>query len=662
MKQLLSLLLSAGIFGSVFCADTFNLTAKGKPCIALKVLSHYAPVIRAENEFRNLLRAGLGLRDYDGNRGYYRLQLAVAGDGTCRKADEAMEKAGLNRAKLGTEGFLLAKDGKRSYILCAYSPKGVLNGVYKIMEKTLGIVAPRPLDGLDFPYPAAKAVPLELPYSEAPAFQIRGLSISSATTRNPQTPLYDWMGRNLMNYRGLSLPAYFDLEWSLEPYGFLMNAGGHSFHQWLPPSEYFKEHPEYYSLINGKRSAAAKGAQITLGNPEVIDIIVEKMIAYKKKYPKMQVLPFGYNDSWSNGFGWGDDPLDQKLDSPNDFPKPGSRRPRTYSTRYIKAANQIIERVNKVFPDVKLAVYAYHFVMMQPPDAPVHPNLIVSFAPLYKCCRHAINDPMCPRNRLINEWLVAWSRKTGNIIMRDYYMSTNFNTPLMPLHLIQKELRYYKSLGLLGATPETNPDGPNGGNVYGKEYFKWLRRAPQDYELSWDAAALSHFALARLLWNPDEPLEEIVGLFCRSHYGPEAGKVMTQYHLMIDKNIETASHPGEKPSKPEKGDFLNTGEWCLCWNWEHQIGNYAAELFLTRDPAAVEKNAMPLLTLLYQAWKLAFDSDNRLVVERVAKDLHLMEKYLLSFGYELSRSSLTRHQPPRFNRIAKKDIIVHEKD
>lgn len=659
MKKIVCLLLlfcCAWIAGAI---DTFSPIAKGKPCIALKVLSHYAPVIRAENEFRNFMRAALGLSDYDGNRGYYTLQLAVAGDGSSGKADEAMAKAGLNFEKLGVEGFLLAKDGKRSYILCAYSPKGVLNGVYKIMEKTLGIVSPRPLTGLEFPYPVEKAVPLALPYWEAPAFSIRGLSASGATHRNPQPDFHDWMGRNLMNCRGLGQTSYFDMAWALEPYGFLRNIGGHSFHQWLPPSEYFKKHPEYYSLIGGKRVAAGKGAQIALGNPEVIDIIVSKMIEYKKKYPELQVLPFGYNDSWTNGFGWGEDPLDQKLDSPNDLPKPGSKRPRTYSTRYIKAANQVIERVNKVFPDVKLAVYAYHFVMMQPPDAPIHPNLVVAFAPLYKCCRHAINDPVCPRNKLINEWLVGWSEKTKNIIVRDYYMSTNFNTPLMPLYLIKKELQYYKSLGLLGATPETHPDGPNGGNVYGKEYFKWLRRAPQDYELSWDASGLSHFALARLLWNPDESLEDIVSLYCRNYYGPQVGKVMTQYHLAVDKNIENSSHPGEKPSKPEKGDFLNSGDWCLCWNWEHQIGNYAAELFMTKDPEAVGKNAMPLLKPLYQSWKLAFESDNRLVVERVAKDLNLMEKYLLSCGYELSRTSLARFQTPRFNRVAKKDIIVH---
>ena len=657
---LLPVLLSAAFV--LTGAETFSPVAKGQPCIEVKVLSHEAPVIRAENEFRALLRAGLGISDYDGNRGYYTLQLAVAGDGTCDKADEAMKNAGLSYEKLGPEGFLLAKDTKRSYILCAYSGKGVLNGVYKNLEKTLGIVSPRPLAALEFPFPAEKVTPLEVPFWEAPAFPVRGLSVSGATHRNPQNDFHDWMGRNLMNFRGLGLSGYLDMGWSLKPYGFQSSVGGHSFHQWLPPSEYFAKHPEYYALLNGKRSAASKGAQITLGNPEVIDIIVEKMIAYKKQYPEMKVLPFGYNDSWTNGFGWGDDPLDLKLDSPNDLPKPDSKRPRTYSTRYIKAANQVIERVNKVYPDVKLAVYAYHFSMMQPPDAPVHPNLVVAFAPLYKCCRHAINDPMCPRNKLINEYLVGWSKKTKNIVIRDYYMSTNFNTPLMPLYLIQKELQYYKSLGLLGATPETNPDGPNGANVYGKEYFKWLRRTPQDYELSWDSAGLSHFALARLLWNPDEKLEDIVGIYCRNYYGPEAGKSMALYHLAVDKNIELSSHPGEKPAKPEKGDFLNSGEWCVCWNWEHQIGNYAAELFQTRNPSEVGKNAMPLLNPLYQAWKDAFESDNRLVVERVGRDMSLMEKYLLSSGYELSRSSLSRFEKPRFNRTAGKDTIVHEKE
>ena len=651
MKKLL--FLSALLLGawSLNGAEVFIPAKNNRPIVQIKVFSHYAPIIKAENEFREIMRHALGVRDYDGNSGYYTIQFGIAGDNSCPAADELMKKHGMTPEKLGRDGFLFDKVSKKSFLLCAYHPKGVLNGVYKILEKTLGVVSPRPLVGLERPFPVTKVTPLALPYSEVPAFEIRTFGLSGVAHRNPQYHMLDWQARNLMSSGGSrNITGYFDAGWSHEPYGFFRTINGHSFHFWLPPKDYFKTHPEYYSLIDGKRVAAVKGAQIALGNPEVVDIIVKRMLAYKKEHPEMKFLPFGCNDTWTNGFGWGDDPLCMKLDSPRDYPKPGSKRPRTFSTRYIKTANKIIDRLNKVFPDLQLSVYAYHYVMMQPPDAPVHPNLQVSFCPLYKCCRHAINDPMCPRNRMFHEWLLGWAKKTKNIFIHDYYQSTNVNTPLMPLYLIKKEIKYYHSLGIKGLASELSSDGPNGGNVYGKEYFAWLRSTPRDFETRWDAAGLGYFAFTRLLWNPDEPLEDIVKLYCDNYYGEAAGKYMAQYHLMVSRNLEISSHPGEKPSTPVEGDFVNTGEWCLCWNWNHKVSSYAAQLFMATDPDGIRKNATELMIPLLKAWKAACDSQNRLVVERVGKDIELMEKYLLSAGFEVSRKSY-RTFKPKFTRI-----------
>ena len=651
MKKLLvlsTLLLGIWVLNG---AEVFIPAKNNRPIVQIKVFSHYAPIIKAENEFREIMRHALGVRDYDGNSGYYTIQFGIAGDNSCPAADELMKKHGMTPEKLGRDGFLFDKVSKKSFLLCAYHPKGVLNGVYKILEKTLGVVSPRPLVGLERPFPVTKVTPLALPYSEVPAFEIRTFGLSGVAHRNPQYHMLDWQARNLMSSGGSrNITGYFDAGWSHEPYGFFRTINGHSFHFWLPPKDYFKTHPEYYSLIDGKRVAAVKGAQIALGNPEVVDIIVKRMLAYKKEHPEMKFLPFGCNDTWTNGFGWGDDPLCMKLDSPRDYPKPGSKRPRTFSTRYIKTANKIIDRLNKVFPDLQLSVYAYHYVMMQPPDAPVHPNLQVSFCPLYKCCRHAINDPMCPRNRMFHEWLLGWAKKTKNIFIHDYYQSTNVNTPLMPLYLIKKEIKYYHSLGIKGLASELSSDGPNGGNVYGKEYFAWLRSTPRDFETRWDAAGLGYFAFTRLLWNPDEPLEDIVKLYCDNYYGEAAGKYMAQYHLMVSRNLEISSHPGEKPSTPVEGDFVNTGEWCLCWNWNHKVSSYAAQLFMATDPDGIRKNATELMIPLLKAWKAACDSQNRLVVERVGKDIELMEKYLLSAGFEVSRKSY-RTFKPKFTRI-----------
>ena len=51
--------------------------------------------------------------------------------------------------------------------------------------------------------------------------------------------------------------------------------GVHTFDRFLPPSEFFGTHPEYYSLINGERTC--NQAQLCLTNPDVLDIVAERL-------------------------------------------------------------------------------------------------------------------------------------------------------------------------------------------------------------------------------------------------------------------------------------------------------------------------------------------------------------------------------------------------
>ncbi len=51
--------------------------------------------------------------------------------------------------------------------------------------------------------------------------------------------------------------------------------GGHSYYSWLPAEKYFKDHPEYFALINGKRTA--DGNHLCGSNPEVRDILIREI-------------------------------------------------------------------------------------------------------------------------------------------------------------------------------------------------------------------------------------------------------------------------------------------------------------------------------------------------------------------------------------------------
>lgn len=71
----------------------------------------------------------------------------------------------------------------------------------------------------------------------------------------------------------------------------------HTFYQFMPPSEFYDEHPEYYSLIDGKR--IHERAQLCLTNPDVLDIITERLKQAIKENPSNLIYSVSQND-WKN--------------------------------------------------------------------------------------------------------------------------------------------------------------------------------------------------------------------------------------------------------------------------------------------------------------------------------------------------------------------------
>ena len=622
----------------------FNLVNRNTPVMGVKIMGHDPALVHARKEFIDIMCAVTGTA-YRGS-GYYQLIMAVAGNESSAEAEKAVKECKVTREMLGDDGFLLHYLGGKKFVLTAYSGRGILNGVYKIFQKNLDTVFTRPSADLVFPPRKLQVTPIKLPYIDKPVFPMRGFSVTASVWLYENASIYNYMSRNCANMPGAS-PASLEATAGVRmKYDFLQKAGGHTFYYWLPASIYAKDHPEYFGVDkNGKPNKKFyHGGQIAMGHPEVNDIIVKRMIAYKKKHPTIEYIAFGYNDTDGEGIGFGDDKWSVKLDSPNDYPKKGSDRKRTYSTRYIKTANEIISRVNKVYPDLKMHVYAYHWWMIQAPDCEVHPNLLVEFAPLYKCTIHSISDDNCLRNSIFKENLSNWAKKTKNIYFRDYFGSSG-RYPLFPLQIVQDELKFYKSLGIGGAAPETRPDGPDGANLKGNQHMpRWLKPDAPTYTTFWDANALMHFVFLQLLWDPDQKIETLVQQFCRNYYGDAVGKLMAAYHLEINRRFLASGNPGK--TVPRKSDFVDATPWCFCWNWEKQIGDYAGRL-VDRKLSAKERRASAdkLLKLIAAARAAAGKTENAIVRTRVEKDFELFRIYMLSLGYEISNQ-----KPDRFNR------------
>ncbi len=66
----------------------------------------------------------------------------------------------------------------------------------------------------------------------------------------------------------------------------------------MPPAKHFKDHPEYFSLIDGKRRA--ERSQLCLTNPDVLRIAIEQVETWIKEHPDATIFSVSQND-WE---GW----------------------------------------------------------------------------------------------------------------------------------------------------------------------------------------------------------------------------------------------------------------------------------------------------------------------------------------------------------------------
>jgi hypothetical protein len=67
--------------------------------------------------------------------------------------------------------------------------------------------------------------------------------------------------------------------------GYVPEARVHTFNRFLPAKNFFKTHPEYYALRDGKR----QHTQLCLTNKEVLQYVTDSVAAWFGRYPEAKV-------------------------------------------------------------------------------------------------------------------------------------------------------------------------------------------------------------------------------------------------------------------------------------------------------------------------------------------------------------------------------------
>lgn len=277
--------------------------------------------------------------------------------------------------------------------------------------------------------------------------------------------------------------------------------GVHTFYPLMPPSEFFSDHPEYYSLIDGKR--IHDHAQLCLSNPDVNGIITERIKKTMRDNPDYLIYDVSQND-WHNPC--------QCKNCQAIVKREGSE-----SGIIIWFVNQVAEAVEKEFPDKFVGTLAYQYTRTPPKNIRPRDNVVVRLCSIECCFAHDFKT--CPENRSFLKDLETWSSIAPHMYIWDYVV--NFSHYLMP----------YPNFKVLQSNIQTFRDNNSIGIM---EQAAYQSRGGEFSELR-------AYLISKLLWNPDCDVENVIDDFMSGYYG-RSGMFVREYFDLLQGRIRAETH------------------------------------------------------------------------------------------------------------------------
>ena len=357
---------------------------------------------------------------------------------------------------LESDGFLIITKGK-SLVILGGRENGLLNGVYSFMEQYLDCRM----------------------YTSNTVVIPKRKSIRLPEIRDYQVPVFKYRD---VHYRDAYKPEF--AEWHGLEYIFQtrMALGVHSFDRLVPPEVWFDTHPEYYSLIDGKR---LNKSQLCLSNEELVDVVEASLRKEMSKKPQIKYWGVGQNDN---------DRYCQCTRCSVIDEREGSQ-----SGSVLHFINQIANR----FPDKTIVTLAYHYSRKTPKYIKPAENVNIFLCSI-ECnrSRPIIDDP---QSKGFMEDLQNWGEVTDNIWVWDYVVHfSGYVSPFPNLRTLQPNIQLF-------AENNAKAMFQQGDNYGGGEFSE-----------------LKAYLIAKLLWNPFLDIDSIRNDFLNGYYG-EAGMYIGQY-------------------------------------------------------------------------------------------------------------------------------------
>lgn len=393
---------------------------------------------------------------------------------------------------LPEEAFVV-RTHRRDLYLAGHGDRGTLYAVYSFLEDHLAARWYAP-DATVLPSQNVVRVP-ELKETQLPAFNYRATDEVIVFGNAP------WDAHLKLN--GTAVPDQADLGGINR----LFN-GAENFYDLVPPARYFAEHPDYYSLVDGKRKSSPD-SQLCLSSPGVFKVVVEALIAEAKANPKELTLGLSPNDARN-----GSCQCDACRAADARFGAPAGT--------LLDFVNRVAVAVQAALPDRKIWVetLAYQYTQQPPSPGAIAPadNVLICLAPIHACDGHPLASD--PQNKESNEALLGW-KKTAPGHLQVWHYVTDFAHYLLPYpdwDELSADVPYYQTNGVSGIFFE----GDSQGNCEFQVMQTWV--------------------MAHLLWNPHQDVWGLLRDFCDGYYGQAGPDIYTFLRLFHDRLQQPGVH------------------------------------------------------------------------------------------------------------------------
>ena len=266
---------------------------------------------------------------------------------------------------------------------------------------------------------------------------------------------------------------------------FADNLWVHTFDRLLPASIYGAEHPEYYAFVNGRRRPGA-ASQWCLTNPEVLEIVAQRVDSIFRANPGIRMLSVSQNDSQTHCTCDACRAIDESEGSP--------------SGTIIYFLNKLAGR----FPDKEFSTLAYLYSVPPPRHIKPLPNVNIMLCNID--CYREVTLAENPSGKSFLESMEGWAKISDNIFVWDYGINfDNYISPFPNFHILQPNMELFRK---------------NRATMHFSQ-IAGLRGG--------DFPELRSYLVSKLMWNTAAPADSIIQSFLEGYYGEAAAPWLYRY-------------------------------------------------------------------------------------------------------------------------------------